>query len=128
MASMYFIGAYWFHAFNIILALVLYVISGLSYMRLAKLAGRSDVGWFAWIPILDSILPLLLIKRSGWLVLLYLIPIVNLILYIYVQILLLNAYGKHGSFVLLGIFVPPVYWILWIVWAFSDSTQYTLNS
>nr|WP_230951714.1 DUF5684 domain-containing protein [Heyndrickxia coagulans] len=48
----------------------------------------------------------------------------NFIFIIIWQVKLLQAFGKHGAYVLLYIFIPIVYQILWIVWAFSDETKY----
>lgn len=113
--------------FNIFVGLVLYVVIGLTDMRLAKIAGRPRIEWMAWVPICSTILPLLLIKKSGWWLLMYLVPIANIVFFIIWQVKLLRAYGKHGAFVLLAIFVYPVYCIFWLVWAFLPNTRYTLN-
>lgn len=115
-----FTGVFW------LFALVLYVLNGIAFMRLAGIAGRPEIGWMAWIPIASTIQQLLLIKKSGWLVFLLIIPIVNIIMMIIWQVNLLNAFGKSGAFVLLAIFVAPVYEILWIIWGLSDTTVYRL--
>jgi uncharacterized membrane protein YoaK (UPF0700 family) len=78
----------------------------------------------AWVPVCNVIQQLLLIKKSGWWVLILLVPVVNFIFIIIWQVKLLQAFGKHGAYVLLYIFIPIVYQILWIVWAFSDETKY----
>jgi hypothetical protein len=95
-------------------------------MRLSRLAGREDISWMAWVPICNLIQQLLLIKKSGWWVLMYLVPIANIVFTIIWQVKLLNAYGKSGAFVLFAIFLSPVYEILWIVWGFSSDTRYEL--
>jgi hypothetical protein len=113
-------------AFDWIIGIITYILSGIAFFRLAKIAGRQDVAWFAWVPILSAILQLLLIKKSGWWVLMYLVPIANIVFFIIWQIKLLNAFGKHGAWVLFGIFISVVYYILWVVWAYSDDAQYLL--
>ncbi|WAH37912.1 DUF5684 domain-containing protein [Alicyclobacillus dauci] len=114
------------HAVSIILGIVGYILTGIAFFRLAKLAGRHDIAWFAWVPILSAILQLRLIRKSGWWVLMYLVPIANIVFVIIWQVKLLNAYGKHGAWVLFGIFINIVYYIMWIVWAYSEKTEYKL--
>jgi hypothetical protein len=102
-----------------------YVLNGLAFMNLAKIAGRNDIAWMAWIPVCSAIQQLLLIKKSGWNVLWYFVPIANIVFMIIWQVKLLGAYGKNGAFVLFNLFIPIVYSILWVVWGFSKETQYT---
>lgn len=113
--------------FNFLFGVAFYVLNGIAFYRLAKIAGRPEIAWFAWIPILGTIQQLLLIKKSGWWVLMLLVPVANFVFWIIWNVQLLNAFGKHGAYVLLMIFLWPVYTILWIVWGFSDETRYTLT-
>lgn len=115
-----FLTIYW------IVVIAMYVLNGLAFMKLAKVAGRPGIGWMAWVPICNTIQQLLLIKKSGWWVLMYLVPIANIVFFIIWQVKLLNAFGKHGAFVLFAIFLAPVYSILWIVWGLSNDTRYVL--
>lgn len=108
------------------IGLIGYVLMGIAFFRLAKLAGRHDIAWFAWVPILSAILQLRLIKKSGWWVLMYLVPIANIVFAIIWQVKLLHAFGKHGAWVLMGIFLSVVYYIMWLVWSYSDQTEYKL--
>ncbi|MDR9857025.1 DUF5684 domain-containing protein [Paenibacillus sp. VCA1] len=98
-----------------------------AYFQLAKKAGRDDIAWFAFIPILNSILQLKLIKQSAWWILMSLVPIANIVFAIIWQVKLLNAFGKSGAYVLF-ILISPVYVILWMVWGYSSSTVYYLNN
>ncbi|WP_245631727.1 DUF5684 domain-containing protein [Alicyclobacillus ferrooxydans] len=97
--------------FDVLVGVGLYVIIGVADMRLAKIAGRPRIEWMAWVPICSTILPLLLIKKSGWWLLMYLVPIANIVFFILWQMKLLKAFGKHEAFVLLAIFLYPVYYI-----------------
>lgn len=106
----------------------MYVLNGLAFMKLAALAGRPSIAWMAWVPVCNVIQQLLLIKKNGAWVLMYLVPVANVIFIIIWQVRLLNAYGKSGAYVLFYIFIPIVYGILWIVWGFSNQTRYTLSS
>ncbi|WP_334072394.1 MULTISPECIES: DUF5684 domain-containing protein [Paenibacillus] len=114
-----------FFAFLFIVAM--YVLFAGAFFSLAKKAGLDDIAWFAFVPILNNILQLKLIKESGWWVLMYFVPIANLVFYIIWQVRLLNAFGKHGAYVLFGIFLSPVYAILWLVWGYSSNTMYVLD-
>ena len=109
-----------------LIAIALYILNAIAFFKLAEVAGRRDIAWMAWVPILNAIQQLLLIRKSGWWVLMYLVPIANFVLAIIWQVKLLNAFGKHGAFVLFFIFLSPIYEILWIVWGLSDDTRYTL--
>ncbi|KPV43924.1 DUF5684 domain-containing protein [Alicyclobacillus ferrooxydans] len=115
-------------ALILLLIIAMYVLNGLAFMRLSKLAGRVDLGWMAWVPIANIIQQLLLIKKSGWNIFWLLVPIANIVFYIIWQVRLLQAFGKHGAIVILAIipYVNMIYEVLWIVWGFSTQTRYTL--
>jgi hypothetical protein len=104
--------------------IVMYVLNAIAFGRVARLAGLPEIGWMAWVPIANIVQQLLLIRKSGWWIFMYLVPVANLIFAIIWQVKLLNAFGKSGSYILLGIFLGPVYSILWIVWGLSANTRY----
>lgn len=106
--------------------LALYVLNGIAFMKLAKLAGRSDISWMAWVPVWNLVQQLLLIKKNGRWVLIYLVPIVNVFFSMRWQVKLLNAFGKSGAYVFLAVFLSPIYAILWLAWATSADTRYSL--
>ncbi|RCX17800.1 hypothetical protein DFP94_108161 [Fontibacillus phaseoli] len=114
--------------FLFLLAIAMYVLFAGAYFSLAKKAGLDHIAWFAFVPILMNILQLRLIKESGWWVLMYFVPVANIVFTIIWQVKLLNAFGKSGTYVLFNIFLPPVYGILWLVWGYSSSTTYQLNN
>lgn len=113
-----------------IVAIAVYVLNGIAFMNLARLAGRPDITWMAWVPIANVIQQLLLIQKSGWNIFWLLCPIANIVFAIIWQVKLLNAFGKSGAFWLFNL-IPYVgslvYFILWIVWGFSSETRYTLR-
>jgi hypothetical protein len=67
-----------FLTFYLLFIIAFYVLNGLAFMNLAKIAGRSDIAWMAWVPICNVIQQLLLIKKSGWNILWYLVPIAKM--------------------------------------------------
>jgi hypothetical protein len=110
--------------FLFLLYIVIYFLFAGAFFSLAKKANLNGIAWFAFIPLLSSILQLRMIQKSGWWVLMLLVPIANLVFAIIWQVKLLNAFGKNGAFVLFAIFLSPVYGILWMVWGFSAKTTY----
>ncbi|WP_410770399.1 DUF5684 domain-containing protein [Fontibacillus sp. BL9] len=114
--------------FAFLLVIAMYVLFAGAYFSLAKKAGLDHIAWFAFVPILMNILQLRLIKESGWWVLMYCVPVANIVFSIIWQVKLLNAFGKNGAYVLFNIFLPPVYAIQWLVWGYSSSTTYQLNN
>lgn len=113
--------------FAFLFAAAMYVLFAGAFFSLAKKAGLDDIAWFAFVPVLNTILQLKMIKESGWWVLMYLVPFANLVFAIIWQVRLLNAFGKNGAYVLFGIFLSPVYAILWLVWGYSSKTMYVLD-
>lgn len=111
---------YWFFV------IAVYVLNGIAFMNLAKVAGRADIAWMAWVPVANIVQMLLLIRKNGAWVLMILVPIANIVFIVIWQVKLLNAFGKSGAWVLMYIFLSPVYEIMWIVWGFSDKTRYVL--
>ena len=78
----------------------------------AQAAGRP--GWGGFIPIYNIYLQIKLVGRSGILLLLYVVPIVNLITAIVVAVGVARAFGKGPfyGFFLLFLFQPIGYLIL----------------
>ena len=75
----------------------------------------GEPGWWAIIPIANIIILLKIVGRPWWWVILWLIPIVNIIIAIFVVIDWAKSYGKGGGFAVglffLGfIFVPILAW------------------
>ncbi|MNM90481.1 hypothetical protein D3C81_1027440 [compost metagenome] len=109
-----------------VIYLAFYLVFCGAFFNLAKKAGLDHIAWFAFIPVLSTILQLRMIKQSGWWILIMLVPIANFVFAIIWQVKLLNAFGKNGAYVLF-ILLGPVYSILWMVWGYSKETRYFLN-
>jgi hypothetical protein len=116
-----------FYFIYLIFILAFWILDSLAFFKLAKLSGHDGIAWFAWVPILAQILQLRMINKSGWWILMSLVPIAGFIFAIIWRVKLLNAFGKSGVFVLFYVFLAPVYLILWMVWGFSKETQYLLR-
>lgn len=86
------------------LVLALLAIAGL-WKTLSK-AGKP--GWGAIIPIYNVYLILKMAGRPGWWLLLYLVPIVNLVVHIMVALDIAKAFGKSSAFGIIGLWLFSV--------------------
>ena len=83
-----------------------YVLIAIALWKVFSKAGHPGI--LAWIPIVNLIVLLKIAGYSAWLVLLYLIPIVNFVFAIFVAIRLGERFGKGGFFSLLWLWLFPV--------------------
>jgi hypothetical protein len=91
------------------IAWIVLVVAGL-WMTLTK-AGRP--GWGAIIPIYNIYLIIKVAGRPGWWLILYFIPVVNIIIWIIVSIDVASNFGHGAGFgILLWLFAPIMYLIL----------------
>ena len=81
---------------NSLIALVFYIISVVALWKVFTKAGEP--GWTAFIPIVNLYKMCKIADGNGWKFLLYLIPIVNIVYYILVNIRFAKAYGKSTVF------------------------------
>jgi hypothetical protein len=72
---------------------IFYIYFAICLMKIAKKT-TTENGWFAWIPILNVFLMLMIAKKPLWWFILLLIPIVNLIIGIIVWMAIAEARGK----------------------------------
>jgi len=79
-------------------------------------AGRP--GWEGIIPIYNYYVLLKIVGRPGWWLILYFIPLVNIIIGIIVLYDLSKSYGKSGAWVLGFLFLP---FIFFPILGFGDS-------
>jgi hypothetical protein len=92
---------------NSIVSIVLYILMVIALWRIFTKAGYA--GWLAIIPIVNLIVVIKVAGLSGWWVLLYLVPIANIVLSIVVAVRLAKNFGKGGAF---GFFLL---WLLSII-------------
>ena len=94
----------------IVLYVILYVVYVAALWRVLTKAGQP--GWAAIIPIYNWYIVLKIVGRPGWWLLLYLIPIVNVVVHIVVLVDLSHSFGLSGWFavglLLLGIIFVPI--------------------
>jgi hypothetical protein len=88
-------------------------------MKMAKKTG-TDNAWFAWIPILNVVLMLTIAKKPIWWLILFFIPLANLVIGIIVWMEVAKALGKPEWLGILMI-VPVANFIVPGYLAFSNS-------
>lgn len=76
-------------------------------------------GWGALIPIYNLYLLLKVAGRPGWWLLLFLIPVVNLVVYIIISIDVAKAFGKSTAFGVVGLWLFHV--IGYLILGFGDA-------
>ncbi len=77
----------------LIMAVVFYVYYGYCFMIIAQKTGTPDE-WWAWVPILNILLMLNIAKKPTWWIVLFLIPIVNVVIGIIAMMGVAEARGK----------------------------------
>lgn len=109
-------GAGW-----IVWFILVWVIIGLpTYFIFKKAGANGDPPWGAFVPIYGTIILLKVVGRPIWWILLFLIPIVNLIVLIIVYNDLSKSFGKGVGFTIGLIFLS---WIFLAILAWG-SAQY----
>ena len=76
-----------------ILMAVFYIYMALALQTIAKKTNTENA-WFAWIPILNVFLMLMIAKKPLWWFILLFIPIVNIVISIIVWMAMAEARGK----------------------------------
>jgi hypothetical protein len=78
-----------------------------TFWRIFTKAGQP--GWAAIIPIYNYYVILKIVGRPWWWLLLYLIPLVNLVILIIVYVDLAKSFGKSGGFAVGLILLAPIF-------------------
>jgi len=105
-----------------LIVLVLYVYQALCWLYIAKRTNTPN-GWFAFIPILNIILMLQIAKRPLWWIILYFIPIVNIVIAIMLIVDVLKVLKRPTWWVIMQ-FIPIVNLIFMglMAWGKNGST------
>ena len=106
-----------FLVFVLIIAGACYVYVALALQTIANKT-HTDNAWLAWIPIANILLMLNIAKKPVWWIILFLVPIVNIIIIIIVWMGIAEARGKPNWWGILMI-VPIVSLIVpgYLAWA-----------
>ena len=96
--------------------IAVYVVMALCLMRIFKKAGVES--WIAWVPFYNNWKMLEIGGQQGFWAVLAIIPIVNIVSAVFMYIAMYNIglkLGKDGAYVLLAIFLAPIWFILMAV-------------
>lgn len=94
----------------VICYIVFYILLVVGYWRIFTKAGEA--GWKSIIPILNIYVIFKIAWGNGWLFLLLLIPIVNVVILFITDYKLCQAFGKGIGFFIGMIFLPNIFWII----------------
>lgn len=92
---------------GMVVGLACYVIMAYSLMVIAKKTGTEN-GWFAWIPILNIILMVNITQKPIWWVILFFIPLANIVAVFVIMMALAEVRGKPAWIGIVGAFLPYI--------------------
>jgi len=107
-----------FLTFFLFCAAVAYVYVALAFQTIAQKTNTPN-GWLAWIPIANIILMLNIAKKPVWWIILFLIPIVNIVIAVMAWMGVAEARNKPSWWGILAI-VPVINLIVPGYLAWSD--------
>lgn len=90
----------------LLLVAILYVYVAVCVMKIAEKTNTPD-GWWAWVPILNIVLLIKIAGKPIWWIVLFLIPLVNLIVAILIWVGVCEARQKSPALVI-GLLIPLV--------------------
>lgn len=90
--------------------LVILVLSIVACWKVFTKAGKP--GWASIIPIYNIYVLMTIIGKPGWWLLLFFIPLVNLVISIIVMIELAKCFGKGGGFAVGLILLPFIFMLI----------------
>jgi Na+/melibiose symporter-like transporter len=95
-------------AFSSLISLAILVAVFAGFWKMFEKAGKP--GWAAIVPFYNIYVLLLIAGKPAWWLVLYLIPLVNIIIAIIVTIAIAKKFGKSGGFVVGLILLPVVFY------------------
>ncbi len=106
---------------------VCYLVTAISLFMMGKKANVRNP-WVAFIPGLQIIVLLHVIDKSGWCILLLLIPVLNIILEIIWIVKLYAAFAVNPGLIVLSIIISPFGLVMLLVAAFSSKYTYAKSN
>ncbi len=97
-----------------ILAFITYILTAGSLSRIAVKEGIDDVNWFAWIPFLNIILVLMIVKRPMWNIIFLAVPVINVIFMYSIYNSLSVRGGKRGCLTPVLLILPVIGIFTWL--------------
>jgi len=103
----------------LIVLLALSIVQIIAMWRILTKAGQP--GWAAIVPFYGTYVLLKTVGRPGWWLVMFFLPIANIVFLVLVMVDLAKAFGKSGGFAALLIFLP---FVGMPMLAFSDNAVY----
>jgi hypothetical protein len=97
-------------AFGFIIILAILVVTIVAGWKVFAKAGQP--GWAILIPIYNLYVLLQIVGRPGWWVILYLIPLVNIVIAIIIAIDMAKSFGQGTGFAVGLIFLAPIFYMI----------------
>ena len=106
---------------EILIYVFAYVYTAYALQTIARKTG-TEKGWFAWIPFLNLYLMCKIAERPGWWIILFFIPIVNLVIAVILWMVVAERRHKPSWWGILTL-IPIVNFVIIGILAFSDSSS-----
>jgi hypothetical protein len=110
-----------------IIDVVFYVVWAVSLFFIAEKANVKN-RWVAFIPVVQLVVMLHIIDKSGWAIFLLLVPVLNIILSIIWMVKFFLAFKVNVGLIVLSIIIPIVNLVMVLIIAFSDQFKYVGSS
>ena len=107
--------------------IALYIVQAIAFYKLAEKANVKNP-WVAFIPVIQAIVLLHIIDKSGWCIFLLLIPVVNIVLAIIWAVKLYLAFEVNVGLIVLSIIISIAGMIVMLVMAFSEKYKYVTTN
>jgi hypothetical protein len=107
--------------------IAIYIVQAIALYKLAEKADVKDP-WVAFIPVIQTIVFLHIIDKSGWCIFLLLIPVVNIVLAIIWAVKFYLAFDVNAGLIVLSIIIPIAGMIVMLVMAFSEKYEYVKSN
>jgi hypothetical protein len=110
-----------FEMIPILLLVAMYAFFAYCLILIAKKTGNDQNTWWAWVPILQVLLILKIAGVQWWWIFLFLVPLVNIAVAIYIWVKISKSLSKHAIWGVLMI-VPFFDLFVLAYLAFSKTT------
>lgn len=100
--------------FCMLISVAVYVASALGYMKMLQKA-KDPQPWAAWVPVYNTWKLYEMGGYPGWWAILAFVPLVNFASLVFLYLAMYEIgqkFGKDKAFILLGIFLPPVWFLV----------------
>lgn len=106
-----------------VIEVAFYVVGAIALFKIGEKANIKN-RWVAFIPVVQYIVVLHSIDKSGWAIFLLFVPILNVILVIIWTVKFYLAFKVNVGLIVLSIIIPPVNLVMMLVVAFSEQFTY----